>query len=157
MHTGGLWEQAVNHVHPAWTRLFFLAMCRTGTDGHAGFDSGELGILLGTNPSTGEVDPMDRQNVRRAIRRGIEQGVLAEQSGSRCLVLPAHLVSKGKGSGSRSTCTKHPARSHQMTHKTAERTSSSDYSVRHSVTTRPASDQAKRSRPLDSVSLPKSA
>lgn len=157
LHVGGLEGQCMNRSLDQWLRVFFLAVSRMGSDGHAHFGPGELGRLLGCDPATGSTDPLDKRNVNRAINRAIKEGFLDQTSGSTCLVPAAHLVSRGRGH-SPSSCTRHGRKvRHQTTYSRGAGTSPHDDGVHHDMTTQPRSDQAKRSRPLDSVSLPKSA
>lgn len=99
MHYQSVWlERVADRRFPAWARVAFLAFGSHKANGHARFKPGQVGLLLGAvNPDTGEVKPMDKHNVQRAIRVAIESGWLREGSSSLCLVVPAHAIRGGEG------------------------------------------------------------
>lgn len=82
---------------PQWLRVMFLAEYRMSEDGHARFGRGELAKYLGTDNRTGECKPIDKHNVQRAIREAVRRGLILPDSGSQCLRLPQHRVTKGRG------------------------------------------------------------
>jgi hypothetical protein len=91
----GLWqapylERAGDPELPDWVRVEFAMMGHAGgPDGHAPFAPGELAeVLRIVNRETGELAPMSRQNVNRAIRTAKARGAIDSWSTSRCLVVP---------------------------------------------------------------------
>jgi hypothetical protein len=48
-------------------------------------------------PSTGEITQPTRQQASRAIKAAVYYGFLAPDSGSECLVVPAHSIRGGRG------------------------------------------------------------
>jgi hypothetical protein len=96
-HYQGVWhERAGDPRLPYWFRVTALAFGCHCQNGHARFDKGQIGMVLGRlDPDTGEFFPLDRHNVRRAIDKAVEFGLLAEGSSALCLVVPAHAISGG--------------------------------------------------------------
>lgn len=96
-HYQHVWrERAKDDRLPDWLRAASLAYGRHKPNGHACFAPGELANLLASrDPLSGGTKPC--QNVNRAIRKAVEYGFLAKDSGSRCLVVPAHAITGGLG------------------------------------------------------------
>lgn len=98
-----LMQDAQNPNFPRWERVRFAALARVNRDGHAEFGMNELrGILGGTKRTPAGVavpDLASAQTVTDAIRLAKEKGVIAEESCSRCLVIPGNgkSVSQGRG------------------------------------------------------------
>lgn len=100
-------EAAADRELPDWLRVASLAFGCHEANGHAVFGRGEIAGMLGpVDRDTGEIKPMDRANVRRAIRTAIQRGFLAEGSQSMCLIVPAHWIVGGVGN-STSDCPIH--------------------------------------------------
>jgi hypothetical protein len=99
-HFQGPWEErAAKRSVPAYLRVAFLAYARHHANGHAIFQPGEIGLLLG-RPTPSEVElvkPMDKHNVQRAIRVAVAEEWLAVGSGSTCLIVPGHAIEGGLG------------------------------------------------------------
>lgn len=97
MHFHNEWlERAQDPRLPPWFRVMALAYARHHRNGHARFRPGEMAEMLVTlNPRTKELVPMNKHNVQRAILNAVEFGLIAESSGSLCLVVPAHAVEGG--------------------------------------------------------------
>ncbi|HMM93978.1 hypothetical protein [Phycicoccus sp.] len=107
MHYQSVWlERAGDRRLPPWLRVTCVAYGSHRRDGHSPFKPGQLGLILGTpHPEAGVVEPMDKHNLQRAIKRAVEYGWLSPLSGSTCLVVPSHAVSGGMGKGAK--CTAH--------------------------------------------------
>lgn len=99
MHYQQTWEErAGNPPLPLWLRVASLAYGRHLRNGHANFRPGEVATCLMTiEPSTGEITQPTRQQVSRAIKAAVDYGFLAPDSGSECLVVPAHSIRGGRG------------------------------------------------------------
>lgn len=97
MHFQHVWEErAADRRYPLWLRVAFLAYGKHRRNGHANFRQGQLARTLGhPDIETGEIVSVDGSVLRRAIRAAVAGGWLAEGSGSRCLVVPAHAISGG--------------------------------------------------------------
>lgn len=93
-HYQTIWlERAGDARLPHWLRVAALAYGSHAANGHAPFAPGQIGIVLG-DPGL----PLHRGNVQRAIRVAVKYGWLSPNSGSRCLVVPAHAIEGGVGS-----------------------------------------------------------
>jgi hypothetical protein len=80
------------YTMPLEVRIMFLAMAFSNRINHATFDRGQITQLLEqVDPKTGELRTPTAKTVREAIKRAINQGLLAGQTGGRCLVLPGEL------------------------------------------------------------------
>ena len=99
-HQQRVWlERARDPEVPKWLRIAFYAWGRHKANGHATFEPGELGLLVGVvNRATGELRPVDPSNLRHEICKAVEKGYLAEQSTAQCLVVPPYAISGGWGS-----------------------------------------------------------
>lgn len=90
----GVWqyayaERAGNVNLPMHIRLHFHALANTGGDGHAPQAPGELReVLSRVDKSTGLLTPATPQDVRRAISRAKEEGLLVPESNASCLIVP---------------------------------------------------------------------
>jgi hypothetical protein len=83
---------------PNWLRVAALAYGSHAANGHAVFKPGQISLVLGhVNSDTGEVRPLDKGSVQRAIRTAVEYGWLRSGSGTRCLVVPGHAITGGLG------------------------------------------------------------
>ena len=138
-HYQHVWQERAGDAQmPYWLRVAALAYGSHRANGHARFKAGEIALVLGTvDTVTGEISPMDRANVQRAIRKATEFGWLTEASGSTCLVVPGHAIAGGKGNPF-APCPQHSRkadRSHQMTYTDPKRRSPNDYAVGHQMTT----------------------
>jgi hypothetical protein len=97
MHRQVVWREraasrAANPSLDDWIRVAALAFgCHRG-NGHATFQVGEIGEILGTPGQ-----PLTPQAVSNAIRRAKNAGWIAEESTARCLVVPPHAVEGGLG------------------------------------------------------------
>jgi hypothetical protein len=98
-HYQSVWhERTADRRIPLWLRVAFLAFGAHKANGHARFKPGEIGMIFGTvDTETGEIKPVDKANVQRAIRNATQAGWLAEGSSSLCLVVPAHAITGGLG------------------------------------------------------------
>lgn len=137
-HYQNVWhERSGDSNLPYWLRVACLAYGSHNANGHAMFKPGQIGLVLGHIDADGVPHPLDKQNVQRAINKAIEFGWITDQSGSRCLVVPGHAVAGGLGNPSDRCPQAHRRRkgSHSVTYPEAKGTSSSDYPVRHLVTT----------------------
>lgn len=148
-------ERAGDPRFPLWFRVAALAYGGHDSTGHARFKPGEIGLLLGSiDTTTGEWREMHKSNVQRVIAKAVEFGLLAPESGSLCLVVPAHAIHGGVG-GNGQECPLHKRKgrrvSHPVTYPRPVGKSSSDLPGCHSVTYSQAPDQGKRARALDSV------
>lgn len=81
---------------PYWLRVTALAYGSHENNGHARFRRGEVGLILGSpNKTTGEIVPLHRSSVHRAIGEAVTYGWLEEGSFARCLIVPAHSIRRG--------------------------------------------------------------
>jgi hypothetical protein len=98
-HYQSAWhERTADDRLPLWLRVAFLAFGSHRANGHARFKAGEVGEIFGTvDPETGEIRPLDKHNIQRAIRSAVARGWLADGSSSLCLVVPAHAIAGGPG------------------------------------------------------------
>lgn len=98
-HYQDAWHNdALNENFPPALRVAFLAYGAHRANGHANFAPGEVGKVLGRFDTTsGEHRPADKANVQRAIREAVRHGLLAEGSGTLCLVVPGHRIEGGMG------------------------------------------------------------
>lgn len=119
-HYQSIWhERAGDRTLPAWLRVACLAFGAHAANGHANFGAGQIGLVLGSvDQATGEIRPMDKHNVQRAITKAVQFGWLAESSGARCLVVPGHAITGGLGRAD-AACPQHRRRrgvSQKVTH-----------------------------------------
>jgi hypothetical protein len=107
-HYQSVWQERAGKEHlPDWLRVAAVAYGSHRANGHALFGRGELAVVLShVNHTTGEVLPMDRSNLRRAIQAAVDNGWLGAASTTRCLVVPAHAVTGGMGNP-REECPQH--------------------------------------------------
>ena len=145
--------RAVSRIRP-WSRHYLDVWHERAGDPR--FKPGELALILGTiDTSTGEWRTLHKSNVQRVIAKAVEFGLLAPESGSLCLVVPAHAIHGGVGGNGNIPCPLHKRKA--RTSKSSSdllppvSTSSSDFPGYHSVTYSQASDLRKRDRSLDSV------
>lgn len=98
-HYQGVWlERAANPALPNWLRLASLAFGKHRANGHANFGVGQIAKLLARRTPDGQLKPLSDSGVSNAIRRAKELGFIANESHSRCLVVPPHAVTRGLGS-----------------------------------------------------------
>lgn len=71
---------------PQWLRISFLAYGSHKLNGHAVFQPGDLGRILGIN---------DRNNLQSEIRKAVKYGYLSQESCAECLVVPPHWIEGG--------------------------------------------------------------
>jgi hypothetical protein len=109
MHLMTVWgERAGDPRLPKWLRLASLAFSCHDMNGHAPFTPGEISLVLSSvDDQTGEILPMDKSNLQRALRKAIEFGWLTEASSTRCLVVPAHAIEGGRPHRSDRPCPFH--------------------------------------------------
>lgn len=89
------------------TRVYFAALGRMDRKGHARFKRGELmRICSMIDRRTGEVRGSRSDSINRAIKKAVERGLLASDSGNRCLVVP-HIVAQANN-GPFYDCPVHP-------------------------------------------------
>jgi hypothetical protein len=89
------------------TRVYFAALGRMDRKGHARFRRGELmQICSMVDRATGETRRARSDSINRAIKKAIERGLLARESGNRCLVVP-HFVAQANN-GPFYDCPVHP-------------------------------------------------
>lgn len=101
-------ERTADRSLPAWLRVAFLAYGSHRANGHAPFEDGDVGLMLGSvDRTTGEIRPADKANVQRAIRNAVKAGWLAEGSSSRCLIVPGHAIEGGLGGKPHDPCDRH--------------------------------------------------
>lgn len=147
-HYQAVWhERTADRRLPAWLRVAFLAYGAHKANGHAQFKPGDISLVLGSlNQTTGEIKPMDKHNVQRAISAAVESGWLSSGSSSLCLIVPAHAVQGGIGNAT-AECPIHKRKSRKVsqpvTHLTPEGESPSDPPVSQPVTHRQAADLRK--------------
>lgn len=110
-HYQNIWQERAGDPNlPDWLRVACLAYGNHRANGHAMFGPGSIGLVLArVDPTSGEIKPLMRQNVQRAINKAIEYSWLGEGSTTRCLVVPAHHVSGGLGRPD-DTCPQHAGR-----------------------------------------------
>lgn len=109
-HYQTVWlERAGDPELPDWLRVACVAYGQHKANGHATFRRGQLALILARiDTATGEVLPLDRRNLYRAIQVAIQHGWLSATSSARCLVVPAHHVTGGLGNA-RAVCPQHEA------------------------------------------------
>jgi len=107
-HYQHIWEErAADPKLPNWLRVAALAYGRHSANGHAVIGRGRIALVLANvDTVTGEVTPLDRGSVQRAIRTAVKYGWLAPESNSACLVVPGHAISGGLGRP-RASCPQH--------------------------------------------------
>lgn len=99
-------RQARISAIPLFLRVHAAALGSTFADGHAPFVTGELSTAVAPfDATTGVVQRApDARELRRAIRRAAELGLLHHSSSVRCLRLPAHAVLERTGLPGDSRC-----------------------------------------------------
>jgi len=101
-------ERAGDSRLSAWLRVAALGYGSHAANGHANFKPGQIALVLGAvSAQTGEIRPMDKGSVQRAIRTAVEYGWLTDASGARCLVVPGHAVAGGLGGSADAECPQH--------------------------------------------------
>ncbi|GMA19899.1 hypothetical protein GCM10025862_19200 [Arsenicicoccus piscis] len=100
-HQQVMWEERAGDRNlPLWLRVASLAMGKHDDHGHAHFRRGQVALVLATvPPSGGEIAPLDRRQVHRAIFKAVEYGWLAPGSNTQCLRVPDGIVGGWPGSG----------------------------------------------------------
>lgn len=142
-HLQAEWERrAGDRRLPNWLRVASLAYGKHGNNGHANFKRGDVAVVLG-EPGK----PLDRRQVYEYIARAVELGWLLDGSTSMCLVVPPHVVDKGKLGQPKTRCRVHGRRAQASGSKPV---TSSKASVREPVT----SEQVTGSEPVTSRSAP---
>jgi hypothetical protein len=141
-------ERAEDESLPLWLRVACVAFGYHEPNGHTPMKPGELAVKVGrVNTSTGEVRPVEKRNLQRAINAAIDKGWISKASGSLCLVVPEHAVDTLLAGYDRA-CPRHQDRKplvrHSVTHLRVVGTSLSDPPWCHSVTYRQAADLRKR-------------
>lgn len=99
MHRQSFWEEvAADTELPLWNRVAALAFACHRRNGHANFvgKNRELAFLLG-KPGKGGWEHVPSDQISRAIKRAKKAGWIAEESNSRCLVVPHHAIAGGLG------------------------------------------------------------
>lgn len=92
---------------PYWLRVAALAYGSHKANGHALFNAGQIALVLATaDPETGEIKPLDKGSVQRAIRSAVDYGWLAADSCSRCLIVPGHAITMHYGNAN-APCPQH--------------------------------------------------
>lgn len=105
-HAQDEWERRAGDQRlPKWLRVASLAYASHGNNGHANFRRGDVAVILGT---PGE--PLDRRQLHEYIQRAIELEWLADGSTSMCLVVPSHIVDKGRIGEPKKRCRVHQRR-----------------------------------------------
>ena len=96
-HYQHVWtERAGNVSLPHWLRVAAVAYGGHGPNGHCPLNPGDLAwALFHLDDGTGEVVPSS--NTARAVEIAVRNGWLDQKSSARCLVVPAHAVSKENG------------------------------------------------------------
>ena len=98
MHRQAFWEErAADKSLPLWVRVAALAFGCHRRNGHANFIDPPLKVLLGGPGEHGGWDCVDESSISRALAAAKKAGWLAEESNSRCLVVPRHAISGGLG------------------------------------------------------------
>ena len=97
MHYQAVWRErgagrAPNPTMPVWIRVGALAFGCHRRNGHANFGPGEIAEILGTPGN-----PLSASSVSNAIKLAKNAGWIANESNSRCLVVPPHAVQGGLG------------------------------------------------------------
>jgi hypothetical protein len=146
-------ERSEDESLPLWLRVACVAFGWHEPNGHTPMKPGELAVKVGrVNRTTGEVKPVDKRNLQRAIKTAIDKAWISKASGSLCLVVPEHAVDTLLA-GHDKPCPRHKARKqkvrHSVTYLRAVGTSLSDPPWCQSVTYRQAADLRKR----DALSL----
>lgn len=98
-HYQNVWEErSASDMFPAWFRVMALAYGMHKANGHACFEPGSIGMILGSPREDGGWNSMHKAHVQNAIKTAIKRGLLHESSNSRCLVVPRHAIQKDWGS-----------------------------------------------------------
>ena len=98
MHRQAVWEErAADKSLPMWVRVAALAFGCHKANGHANFIEHPLKVLLGSPGEDGEWNCVDDSSISRAIAAAKKAGWIAEESNSRCLVVPHHAINGGLG------------------------------------------------------------
>jgi hypothetical protein len=99
-------ERAADPAYPIWCRVAWLAYARHKANGHASFQRGQIGSILG-GFGKDRFKPLDPNNLQRAIRQPKKAGLLDISSGAECLVVPTHAIEGGWGGRPDSPCPVH--------------------------------------------------
>jgi hypothetical protein len=98
MHRQAVWEErAADRSLPLWVRVAALAFGCHRRNGHANFIDHPLKVLLGEPGDHGEWKCVEESSISRAIAAAKKAGWIAEESNSRCLVVPHHAIEGGLG------------------------------------------------------------
>jgi len=147
-HFQNVWQERARDPRlPAWLRVAALAFGSHAANGHAPFKPGEIALILArVDGETGEIVPMHKANVQRAITKAVESGWLVSNSGSTCLVVPGHAVAGGLGRADAACPQSHRSRrvSQNVTRLRSVGESSRDYPASQKVTYRQAADLRKQ-------------
>jgi hypothetical protein len=112
-HFQSVWEErAADPAYPLWCRVAWLAYARHKANGHANFQRGQLGAILGSSSKDG-FKPLDPNNLQRAIRQAKKSGLLDISSCAECLVVPSHAIEGGWGGRPGSLCPVHERKAAQ--------------------------------------------
>lgn len=107
-------DRAGERSLPNWLRVACVAYGQHRANGHAMFRPGDLALILAhVDGDTGEVTPLDRRHLHRAIQKAVQYGWLANGSTARCLIVPAHAVTGGLGSAT-AECPQHSHRGRRL-------------------------------------------
>lgn len=107
-HYQGVWaERGRNPALPYWMRVAAIAFGKHGKNGHAPLAPGELAELLAKPDPNGLLKPLSASGVSNAIKDAKRYGFIAEESTSRCLVVPPHAVTGGIGGTPWTKCVVH--------------------------------------------------
>lgn len=99
MHRQSFWEEvAADTELPLWQRVAALAFACHRGNGHANFigRNRELSFLLG-KPGRDGWDYVPANRISEAIKRAKKARWIAEESSSKCLVVPHHAITGGLG------------------------------------------------------------
>lgn len=101
------WEaQIYNSKLPYWMRVYAVAMGRSDPNLHTPLEPGELAKLLGHKQPDGSIQPLDRRDLHKYVKRAVDLQLLDEASSLRCLVLPAATIACRRP-GFRKSCAHH--------------------------------------------------
>ncbi|MGY1672181.1 hypothetical protein [Geodermatophilus sp. SYSU D00710] len=92
-------EKAGNPGLPLWLRVACLAFGHHLGNGHATFGPGEVRLTLTSVDRDGVLREPTSSDVSRAIKTAVRYGWLVEGSRARCLVVPGHAITGGRGVG----------------------------------------------------------
>jgi acetyl-CoA acetyltransferase len=73
------WEaQLYNSELPYWMRVYAVAMGRSEPNLHTLLEPGELAKLLGHKQADGSIEPLDRRDLHRYVKRAVDLQLLDE-------------------------------------------------------------------------------